>query len=58
MSNDAYERAKRAAAESGRRVRSSHPARWPLPKGEAARDAYERDLSDWLNDITEDDIPF
>lgn len=44
MNDERYKSAKRAAAEAARRIKFGHPAQWPLPKGEAAQDAFERDL--------------
>ena len=48
-----YERAKRAAAERARRIAFGHPAQWPLPSGEDAQDAFERDRDD-LDDLDDD----
>jgi hypothetical protein len=58
MSDDRYERARRAAAASARRIAFGHPAQWPLPRGEGAQDARDRDLADSFDDITDDETSF
>lgn len=43
-SDPALGAAMRDSAASAERIKSGSPAQWPMPRGEAAQDAFDRDL--------------